>query len=101
MSGEPVIPIVPGRFYTAVEVSLWLRHPVEWFYRYRRTLEKKGFPPAAVPVGQPRWRGDDLLAWDARRCQGDDDGGAPVIDLSDFARQRGAALLKNRKRRAS
>jgi len=90
-----------GRFYTSIEVAAWLRHPPKWFYVNRPALHRQGFPPPAVAVGQPRWRGDDLLDWDARRAVGEcGDPGGSVVNLAEIARQRGAFLLSG-KRRAS
>jgi hypothetical protein len=58
-------PVNPDRFYTSAEVArLLFGRSVEWFYAHRSELtQREGFPLPISRIGQPRWRGADLLAW--------------------------------------
>lgn len=59
-------PIEENSFYVGAEVArILFRHSRDWFYRHRRELEALGFPRPISPIGMPRWRGSDLLAWRA------------------------------------
>lgn len=60
--------ILPDAFYTSAEIArIVFRTTVAWFYEHRADLERKdGFPRPINRVGQPRWRGADILAWSIR-----------------------------------
>lgn len=90
--------IEDSRYYTTAQVAAWLEHTVKWFHRHRKAMEKKGFPkPKAGLLGQPRYRGGDLLDWDRRRDAVEGMLDTSVIDLAQIARARSAALLRPRK----
>ncbi len=55
----------PNKLYTIKQIVCdWLGYRrVRWFYDNREYLKRQGFPKPIPKPGQPRWRGDALIAW--------------------------------------
>lgn len=63
--------ILPDAVYTSTEVArIVLRCTVATFYNIRKRLvDEESFPRPISRIGQPKYRGADLLAWAKQRSE--------------------------------
>ena len=92
-------PLLPTAVYNATEIAeVVFRHGVDWFYENRARLHaEEGFPRPVSKFGQPRWYGEDVIAWQRREKRAEmPQPAAGAVDFTAVLAARAAGIGRKR-----